>query len=91
MKLEEAEQARHELQTAIGKVVNLKNDGIEVLIVPSQPLEYEAFFKQWRNSTYVTALATFGHCDMALVVCDSLYNEKEFETVDEYINRTGIR
>lgn len=90
MKLQEAEKARHELQIAIGKVVNLNNNGIEVLIVPSQPLEYEAFYKQWRNSTYVAALATFGYCDMALVVCDSQYSKKEFETVQEFLRRIGF-
>lgn len=90
MKLEEAEKERHELQTAISKIVSLKNEGIEVFIVSSQPLEYEAFYKQWRNSTYVAALATFGYCDMKLAVCDGLYGEKEFKTVSEFVNRSGI-
>lgn len=90
MKLEEAEKARHELQAAIGKVVNLNTGSIEVLIVPSLPLDYDAFYQQWRNSTYVAALATFGHCDMKLVVCDSTFVEKEFETVQEFLRRIGF-
>lgn len=90
MKLEEAEKERHELQTALNKLVNLNNDGIEVLIVPSKPLDYKEFHKQWRNSTYVAALSTFGYCDMKLVVCDNAFAEKEFETVQEFLRRIGF-
>lgn len=61
MKLVEAEKERHELQDAIGKVVNLNPGSIEVFIVPSQPVEYKAFYKQWRNSTYVATLAIFSY------------------------------
>lgn len=90
MKLEEADKARHELQAAIGKVVTLNNSSIEVLIVPSLPLEYDAFYKQLPNSTYVAAAATFGYCDMKLIVCDSTFVEKEFETVQEFLRRLGF-
>lgn len=90
MTLKEAESARHELQTATNKVVHLRKESIEVFIVPSQSMDYEAFYKQWRSSTYVTALAAFGHCNMTLVVCDNNFADKEFETVQEFLGRIGF-
>lgn len=90
MNFQEAEKARHELQTATSKVAHLNDRSIEVFIVPSLPLEYELFYKHWRNSTYVAALNTFSHCDMTLLVCDSAFLEKELETVHEFLGRAGF-
>jgi len=92
MKIQDAEKVKQNLEEAIKEKSNAGLKEIEVFIAPSTEHDFESFRKMWRNSTYVVALATYGHADMKVYVCDENFvaNKEEFETMDEFIKRIGI-
>jgi hypothetical protein len=92
MTMPEAENVKQKLEKAVKEKSKDGLKEIEVFIAPSTEHDFESFRKMWRNSTYVVALATYGHADMKVYVCDENFiaNKEEFETFDEFTNRTGI-
>ncbi len=92
MTLDEAEIVKQKLEDIINRQVKEGLKEIEVFIAPSLSHDFEAFRKLWRNTTYVVALATYGHADMSVYVCDENYvsSADDFETIEEFSARTGI-
>lgn len=91
MTIQDAENVKQKLEKAINEKTKDGLKEIEVFIAPSSEHDFESFRKMWRNTTYVVALATYGHADMKVYVCDENFvaNKDEFETIDEFIKRTG--
>lgn len=92
MTLEQAENVKQKLEVVLNETTQDGLKEIEVFIAPANSNEFESFRKMWRNTTYVVALATFGHADMNVYVCDENYvaNQEEFETLNAFMTRTKI-
>lgn len=93
MTMQEAELVKQKLEKALNEKTKDGLKEIEIFIAPSSQHDFESFKKMWRNTTYVVALTTFGHADMNVYVCDENFstNRDEFERMDEFIIRTGIK
>ena len=92
MTIQDAENVKQQLEKALNEKTKDGLKEIEVFIAPSSELDFVSFQKMWRNSNYIVALATYGHADMNVYVCDENFvdNKNEFESLDKFINRTEI-
>lgn len=92
MTMQDAEAVKQKLEKALNEETKDGLKEIEIFIAPSSEHDFESFQKMWHNTTYVAALATFGHADMNVYVCDENFvsNRDQFETIDEFTNRIGL-
>ena len=90
MTLDEAESLKQKLEQILVQNTREGMKEMEVFVAPGVQQEFEAFRKMWRNSNYVVALATYGHADMTVYVCDENYLENDFEGIEQFSRRTGI-
>ena len=92
MTLEYAEIVKQKLEQTLKKETNYRLKEMEIFVAPSAKQDFTSFIKMWRNSTYVVALATVGHMDMNVYVCDSNFNgnEDQFETFNQFAKRINL-
>ncbi|RYZ54553.1 MAG: hypothetical protein EOP49_04870 [Sphingobacteriales bacterium] len=89
MTLQEAEIQKAHIEHKL-KAAGFDLEYVNILIAPTSENEFWSFRKRWRESTYVYALANFGHCDMSLYVEDLKDPSAEFERLGDFAAKTGV-
>ncbi|RYZ90617.1 MAG: hypothetical protein EOP04_03395 [Proteobacteria bacterium] len=89
MTLQEAEIHKAHIEQKL-KTAGFNLESVNVLIAPASENEFWSFRKRWRESTYVYALANFGHCDMSLYVEDLKDSSAEYERLGDFAAKAGV-